>query len=167
MRKSEYPQDLDSSLCWQTKITQAQIHKTLLRGLPWSFFGGAFLLTASFLPLSLLERWGWLLFLLAFAAIAKGVLPSRKLRRLQQHPNFLYLTEESLILMQKGHPPVLCPLREIEEIQWTGRGLRILRKNAPPFCLPYFDRELKDLLATHRGGAAARPTSLCREPAEL
>ena len=76
-------------------------------------YGGIFLSTSS------LTFWGWPIFLIGLILIAWGLLPYRKLTRLENNPNEIILTDlEELYFSMQGTSTFKIALENIEEMAY-------------------------------------------------
>ena len=105
------------TLYLSSTIRTALLNRTLKRG-AWLGGGGALLiiLGGTLLPLGLLKIWGIPLFCLGMACIAIGLLPYRKLTRLQLKPHAIHSNGEELMFLRSGRPLLKIPLRSLEKM---------------------------------------------------
>jgi hypothetical protein len=80
--------------------------------------GGAFLLLFSsiYLSTSVLEKWGFLILILGLGLIAIGLIPYRKLQRLEVKPNELILSEHGLAYYKGGRLEWKLPYDSIRSV---------------------------------------------------
>ena len=78
---------------------------------------GCLVIWSSFLSLQTLSTWGLPLLLIGGAFITYGLLPYRRLMRLENNPYQIIISEsEQLIFFMDKHPLLKIPLKDIEEI---------------------------------------------------
>src|ERR1700722_98799 len=105
-------------------LVRSSIHSTLMRRVlfrgTWIAGIGAslFLFAGLFATPAILHVWGLPLFLAALAAIAYGLLPFCRLKRLETNPYVLNLEGEWLHFMAKGKPVLSIPIQSIKTIAW-------------------------------------------------
>ena len=84
------------------------------------------------MPLPLLQKWGWLLFLFSLGLITIGLLPYRKLTRLQSKPNELRIVEQGYLeFWARGQCQLLFPLKDIERLQYCEKKDPCHPENTP------------------------------------
>lgn len=111
--------------------------RTLFRGCLIAFFGIMILLaTGSLLPIDFLQPWGGSLFLVGIGLITFGLLPYRRLSKLQLNPNKLVLiNNDQAIYFQSGKKLFTFSLESIEKIKYLSRpnfyGVAIWLKKPP------------------------------------
>lgn len=109
------------------EVVRTSIDKTLLR---WVVLRGSLIAAAGLvlmllgngIPASRLAGWGAAIILLSLALITLGLLPYRRLMRLQLHPNELTLSEEELLYTRKKAPPLWIGRSSIATIRWLRQG---------------------------------------------
>lgn len=93
--------------------------QVLMRG---SMIGGCgallLLATGVFLPLSLLKIWGWAIFLIGIGLITLGLLPYRKLTRLESKPQTIEMKEDRFSLTSNQKPLFTVPFSAIEKMAY-------------------------------------------------
>lgn len=120
-----------------TVMPQLSKH-VLMRGFRIAFLGILGLLAgALFFPLPELQTWGWGLFLLSLALITGGLLPYRRLVRLQLKPNELSLLDaDQLTFISRGRKKLTVPLKSIEKMSYIDHplhyGIAIWLKSPAP-----------------------------------
>lgn len=132
-------------------ITSVLKRHTLFRGLALGilgliplFFGGIFL------PVQELNRWGLPLFFLSFGLITWGLLPYRRLSRLETHPNELIISpgpggEEVLLYLNQGKVEWSIPLTSVKKVDFlqdgVEYGLCIHLPDGELLNVPYFNQQ--------------------------
>lgn len=129
----------------RSSISSELMRKILFRGFILSFFGMIFLILAAiFIPKSEMQTWGWIIFLISFAFIPIGLLPYRRLSRLQLHPNELVqIDEEDLIYISKGKRILKIPLISVNELNYiddvSAYGIGVSLKTPPVLPVIVYD----------------------------
>lgn len=147
---------MNNSPIFTSSISSALMRQTLMRGFLLGFLGALILLIAgSFLPSSLLHEWGWALFLIAIGLITIGLLPYRRLSKLQLNPDKLILTEDNHIIYFQGKIKFLTlPVHSIASIgevsypQTYGIAVRLKRPPIEPIQVHVPPCEVKKM---HKG----------------
>jgi hypothetical protein len=119
----------------------------VLRGTATACLGGLILVaTGVFLKPDLLQLLGLPLWILGLLLIAMGLLPYRKLSRLEMHPDTIVIRpEDTLQYNVKGKKPVTIPLATIAKMEYidisNGYGILLYLKDPKRtiFC-PYFSQ---------------------------
>lgn len=88
-----------------TSIHPKWLKKRLFFGIPFAVAGVLVLLAGSFSKI-VLENWGSGLFLLSFALIAFGLIPYRRLKRVEENPQTLVMSETALTYRGVSYPLV-------------------------------------------------------------
>jgi hypothetical protein len=110
----------------------------LFRGTLLAGIGALFLLISGiFLPPAILTFWGFPIFLLSVGLIACGLLPYRRLKRLEVNPYILTLENgEWIHFLVKGKPVFSIPYQSIASVEWMQKkyryGIKILLKTPLP-----------------------------------
>lgn len=111
----------------------------VLPGFVLLFYMGVFLKTSA------LEKWGLWGFALSFLLISGGMIPYRRIMRLETTPHKLSLEKEGLCFTHTKKGEVVFPLEQIEKFHFVERkgfyGIRIHFKNGKHFLLPYFSKK--------------------------
>ncbi len=103
-----------SVLTWRTSIKPALMRSLLLRGSLLAGAGALLLVTAgAFLPTAHLKIWGLPLLIVAFLFITIGLLPYRRLTKLEVQSNELHYDGTSLLFVSKGKPVLRIPAASI------------------------------------------------------
>jgi len=107
----------------RTTVKPELIRYTLWKGVSYAVVGSAILIYAISLPIEKLKIWGLPLFLFAGVLFTLGMLPYRKLTRLEKTPDKLLLNaNETLTYVKKGKPILTIPLAKIERTAYLERG---------------------------------------------
>jgi hypothetical protein len=105
----------------RTHITPGLLRFALFRGTLMGGIGAAILLFSGiFLPPALLQGWGFFLFMLSIGLIAWGLIPYRRLKRLETNPNRLILDSEGAIhFLAKGKVLQSIPREAVKSLRWV------------------------------------------------
>lgn len=128
---------MKNSLSLYSTISTNLLKHTLFHGFAFALVGTLGLLYAGiFIDLSELQRWGWLLFLLGLGLIAFGMLPYRRLSRLQLSPDELRLTDSDHVdYYSKKRPLLTLPLQSIDKMEFIHKknqyGIAVWLKPPP------------------------------------
>lgn len=139
------------------------MRQTLVKGLCLAIIGIAiFLYAGVVMPITLLKSWGLPLFLIGIGLITWGLLPYRRLTRLEKKPDQITLIGmEFLEFYSRGQKKMSVPLQDILKTDYVSSpsnyGIAIWLKHnpipnpAPDFFFRYFSergyRELHDWLS--------------------
>lgn len=120
----------------QSSVKNSLVKKALFRGTFISASGVILLLiTGSFVPKPLLTTLGLPTLLISSMLIGYGLLPYRKLSRLQLRPHELRCDERHLLFAREGKLLLKIPVSSVEKIEYGEReeryGLRISLKRPP------------------------------------
>lgn len=142
---------MNNSTTLRTSISPSLLKWRLYLG---SFLAGsgAFLLLISAIYLSptALEKWGFLILIFGLGLIALGLIPYRKLQRLEVKPNELLVSEHGLAYYKGGSLQWKLPYSSIHSIQflesaWSyGIGLDV--EGRFDLYLPYFTKRSFEIL---------------------
>lgn len=69
-----------------------------------------------------LSSWGWAIVLLGFALIAFGLIPYKRIHRLQLQPHEIILNENSLQFAATGNSSFTVPYTAIREVNYIAKG---------------------------------------------
>lgn len=128
---------MHNRLSLHSSVSRTLMKQSLFQGFAFALIGISGLLYASvFIDLSELQRWGWLLFLFGLGLIAFGMLPYRRLSRLQLNPHELRLIDSDHIgYFFKGNPLLTLPLTSIDKMEFINRktlyGIAVWLKPPP------------------------------------
>lgn len=131
--------------------------RTLLKGTVFAALGALLLLWGGAgLDLPTLSKWGWLIFLVAIGLIALGLIPYRRLNRLENNPYELRVDNQAITLLHQGNKLFAYPIDAISRVGyykrddlygikiWLKEGLEKKHYGADIF-LPYFsERSYKE-----------------------
>lgn len=96
------------------------------------------------LPVETLKKWGVLLFLISLGLIAAGLIPYRRLQRLELNPDQLVILEKGLIYKRAGVQEWQLPFDSIQSIDYVDNpwryGILLHVENSWDIFLPYFTR---------------------------
>lgn len=116
---------------------------------------GALMLVFSgiFLPVVILKKWGLLIFLFSLGLIAAGLIPYRRLQRLEIKPDQLILLEKGLIYKKAGDQEWQFSFDSIQSVDFVDNpwryGILLRIENQWDVFLPYFTRRSYDELRNH------------------
>jgi hypothetical protein len=137
----------------RSSISSPLLRSTLFQGFAIAFLGVLILLLAgSFLPVAFLHTWGWSLFLISLGLITVGLLPYRRLSRLQLKPNELILVNSNQVVFSlQGRKLLTLPLQSVSQISYISLsklyGIAIWLKPAPlaPIIIHQLPEKVKKL----------------------
>lgn len=121
----------------RSTISSSLLRTVLFRGYALACLGMFILVTAgSELQIEYLHQWGWILFLIAIGFITLGMLPYRRLTRLQLTPNELILIDHDHVLYtHKGKQLLKLPLKTVAQSRYisdlTHYGIAVWLKSPP------------------------------------
>jgi hypothetical protein len=105
-----------------------------------------------FLPVSSLERWGIWGFISAFILISCGMIPYRRITRLELHPHSLSLGREGFYFHHTRKGEKFFSFQEIQTAYFIQKkgfyGIRLHLKEKKSFLLPYFSETTFEALET-------------------
>ena len=103
-----------------TSISSNILKHTLLKGAAIANLGALIVIfSGSFLPLSLMKDWGLILFLFAMILVTAGLLPYRKMAKLQANPNqFILLDPNHAAFIEKGKKLLTLPLSSVKKSEY-------------------------------------------------
>lgn len=120
------------------------MRRTLWRGTLLAAAGALpILFSGVFLKQDALADWGWLIFLAGMALIALGLIPYRRLCKLEMNPNQLIIKDENFIdYYVKNKLVMSIPIDSIANIDYIEKnqlyGIDITLKSNKKMFLPYF-----------------------------
>lgn len=132
----------------RSSIKPELMRKLLFKGTLLAGIGAVSILLAGlFLSPDYLAIWGLPIFLIGMGLITIGLLPYRRLKRLELNPHKLIIRpSESVQLLIKGKTVLVIPWNEIAKIEYedheTNYGIRFFFKSSEniPIFIPFFSR---------------------------
>lgn len=127
---------MKETLIIRSTISSHLVKRVLFKGSTIAFLGIILLLIAGILiPPSILHEWGWALFFISIGLITLGLLPYRRLSRLQLKPNELVLINRNDIAFYfKGNLLLTLSLQSVAKTSYidhpTQYGIAIWLKPA-------------------------------------
>ncbi|MDP1879461.1 MAG: hypothetical protein Q8K60_00810 [Parachlamydiaceae bacterium] len=110
---------MNDTIRLKTTISSPFLKHALMKGLWISSIGLVGILIAGvFIPVIYLKTWGWLIFLIGIGFIAGGMIPYKKLSKLQLKPNELLVFSNHLEFYSKGEKKLTIPLNSIDKIEY-------------------------------------------------
>lgn len=95
------------------------MRRTVWRGTVYAGIGAMLLvLSGAFFSPEFLSRWGFLIFLVGMAFIIWGLLPYKKLRRLEMNPSVIRIEDGMLNYIQKGKCVTSIPINTIARCEY-------------------------------------------------
>jgi len=130
----------NESVTIRSSIDSQVMKRALIKGTLWGGLGGLLLLIGGiFLPLQEMKIWGALLFIFSFGLITYGLLPYKRLRRLEENPDQLTMEDNWLHFLVRGKLLFSIPVESIDHLEWidsNGRdsngnvyGIKVFLKN--------------------------------------
>lgn len=112
-----------NKVVFRSSIDKNLMRKALIRGTFLASIGVLLLFFSGvFLPVRILQCYGIFLFGLSMLFIAFGLLPYRKLQRLETKPDELWVTNSSIHYIKRGNERLVIPLKAVFKISWVSRG---------------------------------------------
>lgn len=106
----------------RTQVRQTLLRKALLRGTLLGAVGVALLLFATFYHPSHTIRWGVAFVLVFILLVSMGLIPYRRLARLQTHPDELHLGVGSFTYIHRQTPFVTLSVEAVKDVRWIEVG---------------------------------------------
>ena len=107
------------TLSVHSSISTDLLNRALKKGAWLGGIGGLLLIWGgTLLPLALLKIWGIPLFCTGMACISTGLLPYRKLTRLQLKPHAIHSHGDEWIFLRSGRPLLKIPLCSLEKMTY-------------------------------------------------
>ncbi len=93
----------------------------ILRGSLLALIGIALLVySGAFISLQTLANWGIAIWFISFILIALGLIPYRRITRLEENPNTLTITDDgNLHYLRHGHDVLTFPLKSISKVSYV------------------------------------------------
>jgi hypothetical protein len=115
------------SIVLRSSVLPGLMKQTLLKGTLKGGIGVALLVFgAIFLPSQEMKNWGIVFFIIAFTLLTWGLLPYKRLKRLEENPNSLILEDDFWIhFAVKGSKVFSVPVNSIERIDYFPYGLSL------------------------------------------
>lgn len=124
------------------------LRKKLLRGTLYAVLGISLLIFAGlFIRVELMNKWGWLIFVSGLAFVAGGLMPYRRLSKMQDSPHELIIDAISISLQEGGKLRYTIPIACLE--RWghldgqSEYGVCLWFKKPLPERVRIFDRRLR------------------------
>lgn len=141
------------TLTLRTTVTSSMLKKTLMRGCIPAFVGILLIaIGGATLPPESLQFWGLPLLAIGLGLITYGLLPYRKLSRLQLNPDQIKVFDQDhLLYIKKGTPLLSIPCEAISNIDYLEEKDRygIVLHAGTALFLPYFSRRSYQELQTY------------------
>lgn len=132
----------------RSSISSEFLKKILIKGTLISGLGMSILVLAgAFLPIESLQRWGIWIFAFAMGCTAWGLIPYKRLQKLQTSPDEIRVTEDHILHYVKNQKEVYrLPLSDIQKVRWIDKpniyGICLeLKSTSKPFLFPYFSKK--------------------------
>lgn len=146
----------------QSVVTSPLMRYTLFKGCGFAVSGMCVLLIGGiFLPPETLGVWGWLLFVVGIGLMTFGMLPYKRLLRIQLKPDELVVQGTDLEFYSRGIKRLTIPLRSIEKIAYRdarasyGISFRFLKPVIAPVIIHGKSGEIEKMKAEGRKFAGA------------
>lgn len=128
--------------------------KLLFRGTALGILGAGFLLIFSTWSSEVfLSKWGLLIFCIGISSIAIGMIPLRKIQRVENAPHKLSITRQGLIYEKQGKTPLFLQKNDILNTQFLQRGdlygIEVMTSTLQKFFFPYFSEISANTLAEY------------------
>ena len=117
----------------RSSVKSSLMRFALLRGTILAGLGAAVLIYGTFLPVKTLSVWGFPLFCLSLGMIAVGLLPYRKLRRLEMNPYEILIEDDQWWhFVAKGVCLFSIPINSVEKTEYLDEanqyGIKVFLK---------------------------------------
>jgi|GEM_PF-3149507 len=100
-----------------------------------------------------LSKWGFLIFCLGIAIISIGMIPLRRIQRLENLPHRLSITRDALIFEKPGRSPLQLLRTEIINTKFLQRGdlygIEVMTSTLQKFFFPYFSESSANTLSEY------------------
>lgn len=107
---------------YRSSIHTPLLQKALMRGSFLAGIGALALLAGTFLPPENLKIWGPFLFLFSLGLIGWGLIPYRRLKRLETEPHEILITKDRLLFCWRKKPAFSIPLKRIKKAVFISSG---------------------------------------------
>lgn len=77
------------------------------------------LIAGAFIPVSLLKTWGLAILIVALLLITIGLIPYRRLTKLETSPDEIHCDDTFLFFIRKGKPIYQIPLSTIDRLEYV------------------------------------------------
>lgn len=108
------------------------------------------MLASIYLSTQALEKWGFLILIAGIGLIASGLIPYRKLQRLEVRPNELVLSKHGLIYYKGGELQWKLPFSSIQRLSFQesawSYGIALDVEGRFDLFLPYFTKRSFQIL---------------------
>lgn len=136
----------------RTSVKPQLLKWVLFLGSFFAILGACLLLFSGIaLPVDSLKKWGPLLFLLSLGLIAGGLIPYRRLQKLEVNPDQLVILEKGLIYKRAGVQEWQLPFDSIQSADYIDNpwryGILLHVENSWDIFLPYFTKRAYEELA--------------------
>lgn len=124
-------------LTLRSSITSELMRSVLFRGTFFAAIGvGVLIYAATFLPFEHLSRWGWLIFICCGGCIALGLVPYRRLCRLERQPHRIQCDDTELLFYRQGKLVLRIPIVSIKKLGYFEKkgdyGIQVWLKDPIP-----------------------------------
>lgn len=114
---------MNNNLKLRSSIRSSLLRFTLWKGTLMAALGASVLLYAGlYMPVDTLNKWGLPMLLVGGGLITLGLLPYRKLKRLEIKPDELMLSETHLQFTSQGKLMITIPLQSIDKTAYLEEG---------------------------------------------
>lgn len=107
---------------YRSSIHSPLLQKTLMRGSLLAGIGAFLLLAGTFLSPASLKIWGPLIFFTGLGLIGWGLIPYRRLKRLETEPHEIHLSNNQLLFCWRKKPVFTIQLDGIEKAVFISSG---------------------------------------------
>lgn len=111
---------IDDAPSIKTSVSSSWKSHILMRGTIMAVLGAAIMMIAGIaLPPETMSNWGAILFFIGLFLIARGLLPYRRLTKLELNPDQLIVSDGTIHFLQGGRSVLRIPRRCIEAIRYV------------------------------------------------
>jgi|688.fasta_scaffold96503_3 hypothetical protein len=136
---------MEEYLLLNTSVSSSLKRHVLFRGTFLAFCGAVLLLLAGiFIPENTLESWGLGILTLGGILVVAGLLPYKKISKLEMKPNQMIIGEGVLRYVNKGRTLLTVPINHVEAITFCQRRYKYgieLKVNKEKLFFPYFNQQ--------------------------